>query len=614
MTLTTEQNDFIKHALHGENVLVDACVGSGKTTAIQHLCDALPTTRRILYLTYNKLLKVDAKEKIVNFNVMVTNYHGFAYTCLRRAGESSGVSDLIQTFNRVKPYVGHCDVLVIDEYQDIDLEISKMLMIIKEQNPDIQIIAVGDIKQKIYDKTTLEIVPFMEQFIGPHVDLEFTQCFRLSKPIADMLSRVWGKKIVGVNPNCKVRSMKQWDVVKFLSQQEPSDILCLGSRNGAMSEVLNALEDKYRAKFNKETVYASITNNDKSGSTQPSKDTAIFTTYDGSKGLERKICVIFDWTEDYWTTRVRMPETKYEILRNIFCVASSRGKEEIIYVKKDEMNGKTPALLSEKTLSTPVGTNHKMDNVGMSTMFDFKYKEDVEDAFHLLDIRKVSRADKFGMIDVVNHDGMIDLAPCIGIYQEAMYFKGYDIDKELEMYKQIARDRSVDIEKYKKLDKKVLYLISLQTNQKRYIKQVENDLMQREEKIQLASRLSTEFTRDELVQRECEIQFADQKGVVQFTAAGYCDVIKDDIVYELKFVSELQHEHFLQCACYMIALGLERGRLWNTKNNDMYEIRIPSRTKFMDAVTKAVTKHQMLQYIKPKIREEWKQNYKKEVV
>ena len=41
-------------------------------------------------------------------------------------------------------------------------------------------------------------------------------------------------------------------------------------------------------------------------------------------------------------------------------------------------------------------------------------------------------------------------------------------------------------------------------------------------------------------------------------------VIKNDIVYELKFVSELTHEHFLQCASYVVALGLEKGILWNT--------------------------------------------------
>ncbi|MFG6368260.1 MAG: hypothetical protein K1W16_07495 [Lachnospiraceae bacterium] len=57
--LSSEQQLFIEKALCGNNILVDACIGSGKTTAIQSLCNQLPSTKKILYLTYNKLLKID---------------------------------------------------------------------------------------------------------------------------------------------------------------------------------------------------------------------------------------------------------------------------------------------------------------------------------------------------------------------------------------------------------------------------------------------------------------------------------------------------------------------------------------------------------------------------
>lgn len=49
MQLSKEQNAFIQKALERNNILVDACIGSGKTTAIQHLCNAFSNQFRILY-------------------------------------------------------------------------------------------------------------------------------------------------------------------------------------------------------------------------------------------------------------------------------------------------------------------------------------------------------------------------------------------------------------------------------------------------------------------------------------------------------------------------------------------------------------------------------------
>ena len=84
ISLSEEQSEFIELALDGGNILVDACIGSGKTTAIQHLCDLIPQDKKILYLTYNKLLKLDAKSKIKNKNTVVTNYHGLAWLFLKQ--------------------------------------------------------------------------------------------------------------------------------------------------------------------------------------------------------------------------------------------------------------------------------------------------------------------------------------------------------------------------------------------------------------------------------------------------------------------------------------------------------------------------------------------------
>lgn len=596
LELSSEQQLFIEKAMQGKNILVDACIGSGKTTAIQNLCNQLPSTKKVLYLTYNRLLKLDAKSKIKKRNVTVTNYHGFAYMILKRNGISAGISDLIQKVIQIKPFIKKYDILIIDEYQDIEQELAELLQLIKDSNPQIQIIAVGDMEQKIYDKTTLKVESFMKGFLEEHLRLKFTQCFRLSNNLASMLGRVWKKQIIGVNDSCKVEEMSKEDIIPFLSEQIPADILCLGARTGAMSDTLNILEEKYPDKFNKNTVYATISDYDSMGKTEPKEDSAIFTTYDSSKGLERKICVIFDFTESYWSVRISKPQQLYTILRNIFCVAASRGKNQIIFVKSDE------AMLSEKTLSTYVETNQKFEDVGMSKMFDFKFKEDVEKCFSLLKVSKLEQTNN-SIINIKSADALIDLSPCIGIYQEADFFDHYQIDEDIKLEILLNPELNglyTEAVKNSTLNNKILFLVSLETKQKRYRTQVVTPFVSEAQSALMRARLETRLTRNENAQVPCRIDFYDpQNGKPIFSAKGFADVVKDDMVYELKFVSELTHEHFLQCACYMVAMKLQKGILWNTRDNTLYEIEVPDRKGFLNAVARTVTKGVIESYYEP---------------
>lgn len=339
ITLSSEQLDFINHALNEENILVEACIGSGKTTAIQKLYERLKNQGKVvLYLTYNKTLKYDARNKIgETYGGRLNNYHGFAWYCLNKEGIQTSKGDLIQVYlvNKNKLEIPKYDVIIIDEYQDIDQEISEMLLHIKSMNPKIQIIAVGDMDQKIYDRTRLDVDKFIDKFLETYTKLSFTKCFRLSKDLALRLGRIWNKEIVGINNNCLVEERNISEIADILSKEACKNILCLGMRGGNITTVVNELEEKYPKKFNKNAIYATIRYNDGEHKDIP-KNAAIFTTYDSSKGMERDICVVFDWTNSYWYTRLRKPDARYEIIRNVFCVAASRGKKRIIFVRSNE--------------------------------------------------------------------------------------------------------------------------------------------------------------------------------------------------------------------------------------------------------------------------------------
>lgn len=589
LELSKEQEQLILLAKQGHNVLVDACIGSGKTTTIQALCNQIKD-RNILYLTYNKLLKLDAKDKILGKNVTVQNYHGYAYMTLSKIGVKVGISDLIQEFIRQKPptYLDYA-LLIIDEYQDIDCELAELLWIIKEQNPNIQIIAVGVMCQKIYDKTTLNVPQFIQDFLGSYELITFTQCFRLSKDIATTLGNIWNKEIIGVNENCIVETKSVEEIIPILVNTPTKDILCLGARTGTMARVLNHLESNYPNKFNKRTVYASIRNND-SGGANPSNKVAFFTTYDSSKGLERNTCIVFDYTYAYWLERLHKPDVAYTIMRNIFCVASSRGKNHIIFVKAD-----TP-LLTEENLKTEIATNKEYSTFVMSEMFDFKYKEDIESCYSLLKIKEIDLEDK-SVIDIKGTDGLIDISPCIGQFQET-YFTEYDIESDIKFLMDLHKDRpQINLSKNNTVEYLILALTSYETRQDRYRTQVTIPYVTEKQKDQIFDRLSTVFSTDEMVQVQTEMSFK-YEGHDNVKMVGRADVVKDSKVYELKFVSELQHEHFLQCAMYMVSLGLKESILWNVKNNKMYSIKISSKKKFLDAVVNTITKGTIKTYKK----------------
>ena len=230
----------------------------------------------------------------------------------------------------------------------------------------------------------------------------------------------------------------------------------------------------------------------------------------------------------------------------------------------------------------------------ISDMFEHKFSEHLTDVYNCLEVDLIDIRDN-STINIKQNDYLIDLSPCIGIYQEASYFNSYNIKKEIE-FQLIKGSKWEEI--YKKdfvvqrdtVNDLILFLTAMETNQMRYIKQAATDFVNEHEKKLIHNRISTMLGRNEIVQEGCGLVFRNHLNNYEMRIFGLADVVKDDTVYELKFVNELSQNNFLQTAMYMFALNLDKGILWNVKNNTAYNIKIKDKNDFANKVALAISK------------------------
>lgn len=591
--LSGEQRRMIDAVRAGRDVIVDATVGSGKTTAIQALCTEVGQDRHVLYLTYSKLLKADAQRRVKHAKVQ--NYHGIVYPSLARAGITCGIGESIRKFNTefttLSTRFPRFDLLVVDEYQDINEEYAQLLHNIKSLNPSMQTVLVGDLAQKVHSNTTLDVQRFTREITRQAELMPFTQSFRAGEQLGTLLSEAWNKPVVGVNPAQTIHYVSYHEALDFMRAKNPGDLLCLGRRNGQMAEALNHLERNHGEVFNKETVYASIRDGDTS--VTYSDDTAVFTTFDASKGLERPASVVFDYDENMWDMRCGFPGADMTVMRNVFLVAASRGKHEVLFVRSEPARRQPKSIgfiPIQRFTQLPADDQPKYDKPLLaSDCFDFTYAENLQACVDLLDRQRLD--DGAGEeITIDRVDGLIDLSPVVGHYQEAVFFDRYNPALEVMLNpKPIAKQLRLQLTEDPWHNS--LLLTAVDTDQMRYAEQVTRKVSG-EVRDALTRRLATQLPRD------CEAQVPmDLSGMAvappaatPITFMGVADAVHDHRVFELKFVSELDHAMFLQLALYLVMSGHQTGVLWNTRTDERWAVQVPDRETFMHAVILCVTK------------------------
>jgi hypothetical protein len=205
-----EQQLVLDHVRQGKNVIVEACAGSGKSTTILSLAQSLPHLR-ILQFTYNKMLRLEIKDKVTTLklsNLEVHTFHSFAvkhYT--DEAAVDTGIRHLLTSDMPVRHPIPAYDVVVLDECQDMtqlffQLVHSKALKNMMDTAPPdhkVQLVVLGDAMQTLYefkgaDSRFLTLADTLWQTC-PHLrSPRFERCtlrtsYRLTRPMAAFVNQ-----------------------------------------------------------------------------------------------------------------------------------------------------------------------------------------------------------------------------------------------------------------------------------------------------------------------------------------------------------------------------------------------------------------------------------------
>ena len=584
--LTDEQNLIIEEVLKGNNVFCDACWGSGKTTLLEEIhknLTKLYPNKSILYLTYNTQLKEEARRRFKCKNIH--SYDSFAYSLLEGQKYEQNGLDYSSTLVKDKyiNLIPKYDVILIDEYQDINRCHSLIINQLLFKNPEAQFIVVGDRDQKIGNRSSIYAVEFFNKFFSQSKrqvkNLALTISFRLNSKLASLMENIYDKPVKGVNTALSIEYKNNLkDIAKELNNYEPGQILILGGNYGSAKTLQNILHEEYPSKFNKNTLYSSILNRENDIYISKRHDNiCLDITYDTCKGLEKDIVVLCDYTEDYWNRRINHMD--YSIVKNLFCVAATRAKKRLIFYTEFQNQ-----LLSPQTIKTKIKTENNKDELNQITVSDlisYKPSNLIDEAYSYIKVKKLN--DSQMKIDISKTDGLIDTSFIIGEFMQASFFTAYSVDKEIELFNLTHKDYNIKCKPNATIIKKLKDLAAGKTCQNRY-KDAKINISDNQKK-KIEKRLLTEFN-PEYSDIELRYSYPLNK---KFNLNGILDAIKNNIVYELKFVSDLKNEHFIQCAIYLLMTDKKDGILWNIQDNVKYSVCITDRVKFKKCLIKLAT-------------------------
>ena len=349
-----EQRNVINY-LENHNVIVDSVAGSGKTTCNIFIAQQY-NDKNILLLTYNSKLKIETREKIIKNNISNMEVHSFHSFCVKyydRTCITDGKIEKVINVNNnpLKPF--SYDIIIVDEAQDMTERYFKLVCKIINDNQIhqnvVKLCVTGDQNQKIYDfKNADERFITLANRIYSNGKIEWkmsglSRSFRITHNMAEFVNncllgsnRITSKKQSNYKPSyviCDCFTNEPFKILKtFLDAgYEADDIFILApsvSSNKGES-MITKLENRIKKKLENIKVYVSNSDDEKLDQ-DVIKNKIVFTTFHQSKGMERKVVIIFNFDNSFfkWYFRTKNPN----VCPNELYVGATRASEHIVFL------------------------------------------------------------------------------------------------------------------------------------------------------------------------------------------------------------------------------------------------------------------------------------------
>jgi len=395
--ISIEQNEVIKKLNNNNNVIVDSVAGSGKTTCILHIAIYFKNLN-ILLLTYNKRLRLETKEKTIKLNISNLETHTYHSFCVKyynnKCFTDKIIRDILKSNIKIKLKQKY-DLIILDEAQDITPVYYELICkiykdnytflndnnilnkIFKENNDkknneinkctqkgDPTICIFGDKYQSIFQFNNADerYIIYGDKLFNFN-NLSWEKCklsisFRITYQMSLFINNCLlyderiksNKKEINwprqqTQTNLKIKLLPRYIICNCwkypINELEyylnlgylPEDIFILAPSIKSPNNPIRQFENQIKNKYKNILIY--VPNNDDDNLDEEIlKNKLVFSTFHQTKGLERKVIIIFSFDESYFKYyKKNQDET---ICPNELYVATTRGLEHLTLLHNNE--------------------------------------------------------------------------------------------------------------------------------------------------------------------------------------------------------------------------------------------------------------------------------------